>query len=80
MIRNSMGSVGVGSGGGEECVALTLGALALQRADVRVVSVRRGNGKSLNVDDEMLLQDGDTLVLSGKPEGLAIAEQVLLQV
>ncbi|MEO7400540.1 MAG: NAD-binding protein, partial [Polaromonas sp.] len=64
---------------GIKSVGRTLGALALHGADVRVVSVRRGNGKSLKVTDETLLQDGDTLVLSGKPEGLAIAEQALLQ-
>ena len=65
---------------GIKSVGQTLGALALHRADVRVVSMRRGNGKTVKVHDETLLQDGDTLVLSGKPEGLAIAEQALLQV
>lgn len=64
---------------GIRSVGQTLGALALHTAGVRVVSVRRGNGKSLKVIDETRLQDGDTLVLSGKPEALAIAEQALLQ-
>ena len=41
--------------------------------------MRRGNGKTLKVVDETRLQDGDTLVLSGKPEALAMAEQALLQ-
>jgi K+/H+ antiporter YhaU regulatory subunit KhtT len=30
-------------------------------------------------DDETMLEDGDTLVLSGIPENLSIAEQKLLQ-
>ncbi|MEP6964886.1 MAG: monovalent cation:proton antiporter-2 (CPA2) family protein [Polaromonas sp.] len=64
---------------GISSVGQTLGALALRTAGVRVVSVRRGDGKTLKVIDETRLQDGDTLVLSGKPEALAIAEQALLQ-
>ena len=55
-----------------------LDALALRNAGVRVVSLRRGNGKSLKSVQNALLEDGDTLVLSGKPEALALAEQLLL--
>ncbi|NML84510.1 monovalent cation:proton antiporter family protein [Polaromonas sp.] len=64
---------------GLKSIGQTLGALASQTAGVRVVSLRRGNGKTLKALDETRLQDGDTLVLSGKPEALAIAEQALLQ-
>ncbi len=64
---------------GIKSVGQTLGALALHTMGVRVVSVRRGDGKTLRVVDETRLQDGDTLVLSGKPEALAIAEHALLQ-
>jgi CPA2 family monovalent cation:H+ antiporter-2 len=56
-----------------------LGALALHAADVRVVSLRRSNGKTLEVDEETRLEGGDTLVLSGKPEALAMAEERLLR-
>ncbi len=56
-----------------------LGALALPARGVRVVSLRRSNGKTLAPDDETLLEGGDTLVLSGKPEALAMAEEKLLR-
>lgn len=59
-------------------VGRTLGALALHAVDVRVVSLRRSNGKTLKALEETSLEDGDTLVLSGKPEALAMAEQKLL--
>jgi len=55
-----------------------LDALVPLGKDVRVVSLRRGNGKAFESAQDTLLQDGDTLVLSGKPEALALAEQVLL--
>jgi CPA2 family monovalent cation:H+ antiporter-2 len=56
-----------------------LGAMALEAAGVRVVSLRRGNGKAVAAQAETLLEGGDTLVLSGKPEALAMAEEKLLR-
>jgi CPA2 family monovalent cation:H+ antiporter-2 len=47
---------------------------------VRVLSLRRGNGRTLAVGDDVALQDGDTLVLSGRAEPLALAEEKLLAV
>ncbi len=64
---------------GIRSVGQPLDALALHTAGVRVVSLRRSNGKTLKSFQDILLEDGDTLVLSGKPEALAIAEQVLLR-
>ncbi|MFC5523361.1 monovalent cation:proton antiporter family protein [Polaromonas jejuensis] len=64
---------------GINAVGQPLGALALQAEGVRVVSLRRGNGKAQNVHEDMLLEDGDTLVLSGKPMALAMAEEKLLR-
>jgi CPA2 family monovalent cation:H+ antiporter-2 len=55
-----------------------IAALALQALQVRVVSLRRSNGQSLKVNDQTTLQGGDTLVLSGTPQALAVAEQALL--
>ncbi|MBC7602957.1 MAG: cation:proton antiporter [Ramlibacter sp.] len=52
---------------------------ALHAMGVRVVSLRRTNGKTADPETDPLLEDGDTLVLSGKPETLAIAEQKLLR-
>ena len=56
-----------------------LGALALEAGGVRIVSLRRSNGKTLSADDATLLESGDTLVLSGKPGALAMAEEKLLR-
>ena len=60
-----------------KAVGQTLDALALSAANVRVVSMRRGNGRAVEALDSTLLESGDTLVLSGKPEALAIAEEKL---
>ena len=59
-------------------VGRPLDTLALRKAGVRVVSLRRGNGKTLESVQNAVLEEGDTLVLSGKPEALAIAEKVLV--
>ncbi|MDB5847186.1 MAG: potassium transporter, partial [Rhodoferax sp.] len=56
-----------------------LGRLALHALGVRVVSLRRQNGRLEPATDELLLQDGDTLVLSGKAETLALAEGKFLK-
>jgi monovalent cation:H+ antiporter-2, CPA2 family len=55
-----------------------LGGLALHATGVQVISLRRANGKPAAIDDALLLQGGDTLVLSGKPTALALAETLLL--
>lgn len=69
-------------------VTLPLGASVLGRAlsqlrlagqGVRVVSLRRSNGRNVDPATDPPLQDGDTLVLSGRPEPLAIAEELLLK-
>jgi monovalent cation:H+ antiporter-2, CPA2 family len=56
-----------------------LADLALHAVGVRVVSLRRADGVVAALNDDCLLQDGDTLVLSGKPETLAVAEAKLLK-
>jgi CPA2 family monovalent cation:H+ antiporter-2 len=56
-----------------------LGELALQAVGARAVSLRRQNGQPVALNDTTVLQNGDTLVLSGKPEALALAEQKLLK-
>jgi CPA2 family monovalent cation:H+ antiporter-2 len=45
---------------------------------VQVVSVRRASGPVHEADDGLQLQAGDTLVLAGLPEALALAEAKLL--
>jgi len=56
-----------------------LASLVLHAAGVRVVSLRRSDGKALKPLDDTLLEGGDTLVLSGTPEALAVAEDKLLR-
>lgn len=64
---------------GAKSIGKPLGHLALHALGVRVVNLRRHNGRSLMAQDDTQLEDGDTLVLSGIPENLSIAEQKLLQ-
>jgi CPA2 family monovalent cation:H+ antiporter-2 len=60
------------------CIGRKLGHLALHALSVRVVSVRLAAGQVRDADDELSLSAGDTLVLSGRPEPLALAEAKLL--
>ena len=46
---------------------------------VQVVSVRQANGRVVDAHDALLLAAGDTLVLSGLPEQLSMAEAKLLK-
>jgi CPA2 family monovalent cation:H+ antiporter-2 len=46
---------------------------------VRVMQVRQAQGQVLAPDDGLQVQSGDTLVLSGTPEALALAEEQLLR-
>jgi CPA2 family monovalent cation:H+ antiporter-2 len=55
-----------------------LGDLALHAVGVQVVSVREREGAVREADDGCVLAVGDTLVLSGLPEPLALAEAKLL--
>jgi len=63
---------------GADALGRALSQLALPALGVRVVSLRRGNGSKLDPEADPRLEDGDTLVLSGRPEPLAIAERRLL--
>jgi monovalent cation:H+ antiporter-2, CPA2 family len=56
----------------------TLGDQALHAVGVTVVSVRHAAGAVTVPDDSLVLAAGDTLVLSGLPEPLALAEGKLL--
>ena len=46
---------------------------------VTIVSVRRAQGAVISPDADLVLQDGDTLVLSGRPQELSRAESLLLK-
>jgi monovalent cation:H+ antiporter-2, CPA2 family len=55
-----------------------LSQLPLRALNVRVISLRRSDGKQVDPQTDPPLKDGDTLVLSGRPETLALAEEKLL--
>ncbi len=60
------------------CLGETLSDQALHAVGVTVVSVRRASGAVVAASDELRLAPSDTLVLSGLPEALALAEAKLL--
>ena len=64
---------------GAKVIGQPLGELALPAMGVRVVNLRRGDGHPSAAVAEALLAAGDTLVLSGHPAALALAEDKLLQ-
>jgi CPA2 family monovalent cation:H+ antiporter-2 len=64
---------------GANAVGKSVDSYALQHIGVRLMSLRRSNGPTDSPTGSSLLDAGDTLVLSGKAEALAIAEQKLLR-
>ncbi|GAP37849.1 monovalent cation:proton antiporter-2 (CPA2) family protein [Piscinibacter sakaiensis] len=60
------------------CLGQSLAALALHATGVTVASVRRAAGQVTAPEEGLVLAAGDTLVLSGLPEALALAEAKLL--
>jgi CPA2 family monovalent cation:H+ antiporter-2 len=70
-------SVTLPSGAG--CLGKTLQHMTLHAVGVQVVSVRHNSGHVGPADDSAALKEGDTLVLSGHPEALALAEDKLLR-
>jgi CPA2 family monovalent cation:H+ antiporter-2 len=64
---------------GAHALGRHLGALLPALDTIRILSLRRRNGKALSPHAELRLEDGDTLVLSGQAEALARAEETLLR-
>ncbi|MBK9571929.1 MAG: cation:proton antiporter [Rhodoferax sp.] len=64
---------------GAASIGKPLGNLALHALQVQAISLRRSAGRVVDLAQDPTLEDGDTLVLSGKAETLAIAEQKLLK-
>jgi monovalent cation:H+ antiporter-2, CPA2 family len=61
------------------CLGQTLATLDVERLQVRLVSLRSSNGRIVPLTDpDHLMASGDTLVLAGRPEALAKAQQQLL--
>jgi CPA2 family monovalent cation:H+ antiporter-2 len=61
------------------CLGETLEDQAFNAAGISVVSVRRVTGGVVAAKPEHVLSAGDTLVLSGLPQALALAEERLLR-
>ena len=64
---------------GAHALGQRLGAFLPALGTIRILSLRRRDGKTLTPDDQLQLEDGDTLVLSGQAEALARAEEALLR-
>jgi len=64
---------------GTKSAGKLIGDFGLERLGVRLVSLRRADGKTVSPDAQTRLMAGDTLVLSGKAVELASAEQKLLK-
>ena len=64
---------------GAQTLGKPLGDLALHAMGVSVVNLRHSNGRMSIVQDATVLAEGDTLVLSGHPAALALAEDRLLR-
>jgi len=62
------------------CLGRTLSEQALHATGVQVVSMRLASGRVLVPESTHVLAAGDTLVLSGLPPALALAEEKLLRV
>ena len=63
---------------GAACIGKQLSHLTELTMEVHIVSLRRSGGKVISVMQDPAIEDGDTLVLSGKTESLLLAEQRLL--
>jgi CPA2 family monovalent cation:H+ antiporter-2 len=62
---------------GATCIGKSLRELALPELGVQVVSLRLSTGRVVEAADSQRLAGGDTLVLSGMPEALSLAEETL---
>ena len=63
---------------GARCAGRPLGELALEAMGVRLMGLRRNDGKVVVASKDLHLLGGDSLVLSGPAEALALAEAKLL--
>ncbi|MEO7152290.1 MAG: cation:proton antiporter [Burkholderiaceae bacterium] len=71
--------LGVTLPAGSGAIGTTLAAQALGSKNVSVVSIRRASGSVSQPEDSAVIAVGDTLVLSGLPADLTLAEAGLLR-
>ena len=64
---------------GASAIGRALGEIGCASFGVTVSSVRRRNIRALEPSDELRFQEGDVVVLLGRPDGLAVVEERLLK-
>ncbi len=64
---------------GASAIGRALGEIGCAGFGVTVSSVRRRNIRALEPSDELRFQEGDVVVLLGRPDGLAVVEERLLK-
>ncbi|MCK6405642.1 MAG: monovalent cation:proton antiporter-2 (CPA2) family protein [Rhodocyclaceae bacterium] len=64
---------------GAYAIGHTLAEIGCGELDVVVSAVRRRNIRALEPSDELRFQQGDVVVLLGRPDGLAVVEERLLK-
>jgi CPA2 family monovalent cation:H+ antiporter-2 len=64
---------------GASAIGRALGEIGCSSFGVTVSSVRRRNIRALEPSDELRFQEGDVVVLLGRPDGLAVVEERLLK-
>ena len=62
-----------------KAIGRTKGEMAFMTMGTRLVSLRRHDGQVVPLSEDVLLMEGDTLVLSGKAEAIAEAELRLVK-
>lgn len=69
----------------DHAIASPLMTVAARLKDIQIIGLKRKNGQQINLEDaektqamNVPLEDGDTLVLSGRPESLDLAEKQLV--
>ncbi len=69
----------VSLGAGAHAVGRALGEVGCADLGVSVSAVRRRNIRALEPSDDLRFQEGDVVVLLGRPDGLAVVEERLLK-
>lgn len=69
----------VSLGTGAHAVGRALGEIGCADLGVSVSAVRRRNIRALEPSDDLRFQEGDVVVLLGRPDGLAVVEERLLK-
>ena len=64
---------------GATSIGQAISHFSLQSVGVQIVNLRRSDGKVVPIAQDPLIKDGDTLVLSGRADALAVATQMLLR-